>query len=122
MPFAGFEYFDNLAVTSPGAELLPAFSHWTSTLRLYGEVLLMPAGTLAGHAPVSLEADVYFRRTLNTGRLDRALPSVSVSATYWIFSRRRLGIGYSFEYGQASLSNFVSQRRAAISLTARLGG
>ncbi len=122
VPFAGVEQFENLAATSSGAEILPAFSDWTWTFRFYVEALLMPAVALPSQARVSLEADVYFRRTLDTGRLDRDLPSVSVSATYWILSGRRLGIGYSFECGQAPLSNFVGQRRSAISLTSRLGG
>ena len=81
VPFAGVEYFGNLAATLSGAEILPAFSDWTWTFRFYVEALLMPADTLPGHAKVSLEADVYFRRALDTRRLDRDLPSVSVSAT-----------------------------------------
>ena len=122
VPFAGFEYFESVAVTSSGAEVLPAFSDWTWTLRFYFEALLMPAHTLPGDARVSLEADVYYRRAFDAGRADRNLSSVSVSATYWILTRRRLGIGYSFEVGQAPLSGFLSQRRAAISLTSRFGG
>ena len=122
VPFAGVEYFKNLAATSSRAEIQPAFSDWTWTLRFYVEALLMSAHAVPGQATVSLEADIYYRRAFDTGRLDRGLPSASVSATYWILSGRRLGIGYSFEFGQAPLSSFVYQRRAAISLTSRIGG
>ena len=122
VPFAGFEYFNNVAVTSSGAEVLPAFSDWTWTLRFYFEALLMRRDTLPGDARVSVQADGYFRRALDTARTDRNLPSVSVSATFWILDRRRLGIGYSFEVGQTPLSGFVSQSRSAVSLTFRVGG
>ena len=122
VPFAGFEYFENVAAKSSGAEVLPAFSDRTWTLRFYVETLLMSADTLPGDARVSLEADFYLRYAWDEGRADRNLRSLSVSATYWILTRRRLGVGYSFEFGQAPLSGFVSQRRAAISLTSRVGG
>ena len=83
----------------------------------------MGANTLPGQARVvSFEGDFYYRHAFDRERMDCGMPSVSVSATYWILGMRRLGIGYSFEVGRAPLSGFVYQRRAAISLTSRVGG
>lgn len=117
VPSLGVEYFDNAAIedSASGTVLAPAFTTWTTTLRIYVELYpinpIVPT-RLVGKVPlVVLVAETvrwpFASDSVQPGHYDLT----SVEVNYYFDSDRHVAVGYTFSVGEDPDVNFVHQRR-----------
>ena len=120
VPSVGYEYYDNLAITSGSAILAEPFTGSFTSVRLFVQAYPFNHRT-NDDIRFAIEADGYVRsRRSGAAVVPKTMTSFSASATWYFLSKQRLGLGFSGDFGRMPSTNFVTQRRVVLAFRVKL--